>query len=79
MTHQWVEQGYVVGFMTGKGLILDLDNMTFKKAKWMADNLLKNYKLEGFLLVRSSEKSYHLIFNKYLSWKTNYNYTVQLV
>ena len=69
MTHQWVKQGYVIGFMTDKGVILDLDNMTFKKAEWLARTLLSRYDLEGFLLVRSSEKSYHVVFNRYLSWK----------
>ena len=68
--HEWVKQGYVIGFMTDKGVVLDLDNMTFKKAKWLAETLLKRYRLEGFLLVRSSEKSYHVVFNRYLSWKT---------
>lgn len=69
MTHQWVERGYCIGFETDRGVILDLDNMTFKKAKWLAERLLKKYRLEGFLLVRSSEKSYHVIFNRYLRWK----------
>jgi hypothetical protein len=70
MTHQWVNQGYVIGFMTDRGVILDLDNMTFKKAKWLAKTLLKRHKLEGFLLIKSSEKNYHVVFNKYLTWKT---------
>lgn len=69
MTHEWVRQGYVIGFTTDKGIIIDLDNMTYKKAKYIADTLLKKHKLEGFLLIKSSEKSYHVVFNKYLSWK----------
>jgi len=69
MTHEWVRQGYVIGFTTDKGIIIDLDNMTYKKAKYIADTLLKKHKLEGFLLIKSSEKSYHVIFNKYLSWR----------
>ena len=60
MTHEWVEQGYCIGLPTDKGVVLDLDNMTFKKAKWIAETLLKQYKLEGFLLVKSSEKNYML-------------------
>jgi hypothetical protein len=68
--HEWVKEGYVIGFMTNKGLILDLDNMKFKKAKWLARTLCKQYKLEGYLLIRSSKKNYHVVFNRYLKWKT---------
>ena len=70
MGHRWVTKGYCVGFNTERGLLLDLDNMKYKKAKWIAETLMKNYKLEGFLLIKSSNKNYHVVFNKYLSWKT---------
>jgi hypothetical protein len=69
MTHEWVENGYCVAFVTVKGVLLDLDNMTFKKAKWIAETLLKKHRLEGFLLIRSSRRCYHAVFNRYLSWK----------
>ena len=70
MTHEWVRSGYCIGFNTDRGLMLDLDNMKYKKAKWTAESLLKDYKLEGFLLIRSSKKNYHVVFNRYLSWRT---------
>jgi len=70
MTHEWVRSGYCIGFNTDRGLMLDLDNMKYKKAKWTAESLLKDYKLEGFLLIRSSKKNYHVVFNRYLRWKT---------
>jgi hypothetical protein len=69
MTHEWVENGYCVAFVTVKGALLDLDNMTFMKAKWIAETLMKEHRLEGFLLIRSSRRSYHAVFNRYLSWK----------
>lgn len=70
MTHQWVANGFCIGFMTKRGVVLDLDNMTEKKATLKAELLLKRYRLEGYLLIRSSEKSYHVVFNKYLRWRT---------
>jgi len=70
VAHQWVSSGYCIGFNTDRGLLLDLDNMKYGKAKWIAETLLKKHKLEGFLLVRSSDKNYHVVFNRYLSWKT---------
>jgi len=68
--HEWVTEGYVIGFMTNRGVVLDLDNMKFKKAKWLAQKLCRQYKLEGYLLIKSSEKNYHVVFNRYLTWKT---------
>jgi len=70
MVHNWVNTGYCVGFNTNRGLILDLDNMRFKKALWLAETLMKKHKLEGFLLIKSSDKNYHAVFNRCLSWKT---------
>lgn len=67
--HEWVKQGYCIGFVTTDGVLLDLDNMTFKKANWIAKTLLEEFKLEGFLLIRSSVRSYHIVFNKYISWR----------
>lgn len=68
--HEWVKNGYVIGFMTDRGVILDLDNMTFKKVRHLARTLCKQYRLEGYIIVRSSPRNYHVIFNRYLRWKT---------
>ena len=70
MAHEWVRTGYCIGFNTDRGLMLDLDNMKFRKALQIAETLLKRHKLEGFLLIKSSKKNYHVVFNRYLSWKT---------
>ncbi len=70
MAHEWVRTGYCIGFNTDRGLMLDLDNMKFRKALRIAETLLQRYKLEGFLLIRSRRKNYHVVFNRYLSWRT---------
>jgi len=31
---------------------------------------MKQHRLEGFLLIRSSRKNYHVVFNRYLSWRS---------
>lgn len=69
MTKEWVRKGCVVGFVSDKGLMLDLDDMTFKKAVHMAESLMKKHRLEGYLLIRSSRLNYHVVFNRYLTWK----------
>jgi hypothetical protein len=69
MAHEWVSTGYCIGFMTHRGLILDMDNMKYRKALRIASDLCKRYRLEGFLLILSSPKNYHAVFNRYLSWR----------
>lgn len=68
--HEWVNFGFCIGFNTKRGLILDLDNMKFRKAKWLCARLCRNYRLEGYLIIQSSPKNYHAIFNRYLAWRT---------
>jgi len=63
VVHEWVRTGYCIGFNTDRGLMLDLDNMKLCKALRIAETLLERYKLEGFLLIRSSHKNYHVVFN----------------
>lgn len=63
-----------IGFTTDKGLIIDLDGSTLVKAGHIAEKLLKDYNLEGYLIIQSSRKlgswNYHLVFNAYVDWKT---------
>jgi hypothetical protein len=59
MVHEWVTEGYCVGFTTDKGLIIDLDNMKFRKALWIANDLLEKHNLEGYLLsARAKNKTW---------------------
>ena len=61
---------YTIGFVTEKGLMLDLDNINQKKARKIAQITCKKHKLEGYLLVKSSKNHYHIIFNKTnISWR----------
>lgn len=69
MTHEWVTSGYCVGFNTNRGLVLDLDNMKYRKALRITEDLCRSYRLQGYVLIRSSSKSYHAVFNRYLSWR----------
>jgi len=69
MTNEWVKEKYCIGFVSDKGLMLDLDDCTQKKALSIAEHLLEKHKLEGYLLIKSSPKHYHVVFNRYLSWK----------
>jgi len=69
MVHEWVTSGYCIGFNTDRGLVLDLDNMKYRKALRITEDLCKSYRLQGYLLIKSSPKNYHVVFNRYLSWR----------
>jgi len=71
MTHEILKHGYCIGFVTTKGLMLDLDNCSLKKVEEIAEYICKTHKLEGYLIVQtSSDRDYHVIFNKYIkSWR----------
>lgn len=78
MAKNLVKHNYVLGFTTSKGVLLDLDNTKLASVKRLCAILLKHKRfryikskidLEGYLIVESSKDHYHVIFNKYLSFK----------
>lgn len=66
---EWVKESYCIGFITRKGLMLDLDDCSLRKTTHIAEHLLKQHKLEGYLIIRSSPKHYHEVFDRYLTWR----------
>lgn len=61
----------ILGFTDRITVKLDLDNMSFKSAKDWAMLVLEKYKLKGFVILKSSKKCYHLVFDRYVSWDEN--------
>jgi len=49
--------------------MVDLDQTTLKETKYIANKYLNRFKLQGYLILRSSQNNYHIIFNRYLTWK----------
>ncbi len=69
---------FCIGFVTRKGILLDLDNTSQNSVIRLAEKFLEKRKfryiereinLEGYLIVKSSENHYHLIFNVYLPFR----------
>ena len=58
-----------VGFITRRGVCLDLDDVSKTKAEKIADYRLAKHKLEGYLLIESSKNHYHVVFNRYTAWR----------
>jgi len=50
---------------------IDFDEIDFKTTKYWADLTLKKFKLGGYVMLKSSKKCYHVIFDSYVSWEEN--------
>lgn len=50
---------------------LDLDDMPFKRVKDLASMAAKQFRLREFLILRSSRNSYHVVFDRPVSWRRN--------
>jgi len=49
----------------------DYDDFKFKSVKYWAKRTCKWFKLNGFIILKSSENHYHVVFDRYVSWIKN--------
>jgi hypothetical protein len=61
----------IIGFTDTETVKLDLDNMNFGRVKYWATKTLKQFRLDGYLILKSSADSYHVIFDKAVTWTCN--------
>jgi hypothetical protein len=61
----------VIGVFDDRTVKLDFDGKPFKIVKYWAGRTCKNFKLEGYRILKSSEGNYHVIFNRSVSWTEN--------
>lgn len=62
---------FCVGFTDDETVMLDLDNLSFREVKRLARRALEFWGLGGFLVLRSSVGSYHVVFDRAVSWGEN--------
>jgi hypothetical protein len=60
-------------------LLLDLDNTTLKESSAIAEKYTNRFRLKGYLILRSSDNNYHVVFNRYLTWKKTLEYLFKIV
>jgi hypothetical protein len=51
--------------------MLDLDRMKLRTVKYWAFRILRFFKLEGFIILRSSKGNYQAVFNRTVTWAKN--------
>lgn len=61
----------ILGYTDTETVKLDFDNTPFRVVKYWALRTMKWFKLEGFLILKSSDKCYHVVFNRSVSWDEN--------
>jgi len=61
----------ILGFTDDETVMLDFDETPFKTVKYWAQIALKHFGLGGFLILKSSENHYHVVFNRKVDWAEN--------
>jgi len=70
LNEEW-NHHFVLGYTDEETVMLDFDSTSFKTVRYWASRAMKWFKLEGFIILRSSLNNYHVIFNRKVSWKEN--------
>ena len=61
----------ILGFSDTETVKLDFDDMPFRKVKYWAFKIMKRFKLQGCIILKSSKNNYHAVFNRSVSWSEN--------
>jgi hypothetical protein len=61
----------ILGFTDHITVKLDLDEMSFKLVMYWAMFVLEKFRLEGFIILKSSKNCYHVVFDRYVTWEEN--------
>jgi hypothetical protein len=59
----------IVGFTSKTTVMLDFDDLGYSEVKYWAFTIMKKFRLEGFIVLQSSMRHYHIIFNKKLTYE----------
>ena len=51
--------------------MLDFDDASFRTVRFWARRAMNWFKLWGFLILKSSERCYHVVFDRPVSWSEN--------
>jgi len=61
----------ILGYSDAETVKLDVDDVSFKSAKYWANRAMKWFRLRGFIIIKSSDDCYHVVFNREVSWSEN--------
>jgi hypothetical protein len=61
----------ILGYTDCKTVKLDLDDMPYLKVKEIVILIMNLFDLGGYLILKSSDNCYHVVFDRYVSWGQN--------
>jgi len=61
----------ILGITDSETVKLDFDNTSFKTVKYWAFRTMRWFGLKGFIILKSSKHSYHVVFDRNVSWSKN--------
>lgn len=61
----------IIGFSDTETVKLDFDDVQFETVKYWASRTSRWFKLQGFIILKSSKNRYHVVFNRVVSWTEN--------
>jgi hypothetical protein len=65
----------VIGFTDTETVLLDFDSVSFRTVRYWARRAVKWFKLGGFIILKSSESCYHVVFDQKVTWSENMKIT----
>jgi hypothetical protein len=68
---KWSPGKPILGHTDSATVMFDFDDVPFKTVKYWAFRTMKRFRLRGFLVLRSSRKHYHIIFDRTVDWTEN--------
>jgi hypothetical protein len=61
----------ILGLSDTETIMLDFDDTAFKIVKYWASRVMKWFRLEGYIILKSSSGCYHVVFNRGVTWSEN--------
>ena len=68
MTKMFLQGKPMFGYTDTETVKLDIDEMPFSEVKEIAIKTMKHFDLQGFMILKSSHKSYHVVFDQTVTW-----------
>ena len=77
MTRKYRHGKPILGYTDRNTVKLDFDNVCYEEVKYWAFKIMNEFKLGGFLILRSSERNYHVVYDRSISWAKNMSVVAQ--
>ena len=71
LTKKYNQANPIYGYSDTETVMVDFDDTPLRVVKNFALRALEFHKLDGFIILKSSENSYHVVFDRPVKWSEN--------